>query len=135
MSFGDGFFVPRPHDDDYFGDDRFGCARAAVRSFAFGAGGFFSRSNTRKLSFFRELHMIGILDNGFGRSHRVSHDEVRQVGVVQRHRTHQQLARNPQGVLFHRYSRHTTDDPRVLYTFQIAPCGSIAPRHQHLRPK
>ena len=39
------FFVPCRHD--YY---RFGNTRAAARSFAFGAGGFSSKSRTRKLS-------------------------------------------------------------------------------------
>src|ERR1700683_3924193 len=38
-------FVPRHHDYH-----RLGNARAAARSFAFGAGGFSSKSSTRKLS-------------------------------------------------------------------------------------
>ena len=41
----DRLFVPCRHDYD-----RFGNARAAARSFAFGAGGFSSRARTRKLS-------------------------------------------------------------------------------------
>ena len=41
----DRLFVPCHHDDD-----RLGNARAAARSFAFGAGGFSSKSRTRKLS-------------------------------------------------------------------------------------
>ena len=44
MLFADRFFVPCRHIY------RFGKARAAANSFAFGAGGFSSRSRTRKLS-------------------------------------------------------------------------------------
>jgi hypothetical protein len=44
MSLADRFFVPRDHDYR-----RFGRARAAASSLAFGAGGFSSRSRTRKL--------------------------------------------------------------------------------------
>ena len=45
MFLADRLFVPRRHDED-----RFGNARAAARSFAFGAGGFSSRFRTLKLS-------------------------------------------------------------------------------------
>ncbi len=47
MLLGDRLFVPRRHDLCYVG---FGNARAAASSFALGAGGFSSRSRTRKLS-------------------------------------------------------------------------------------
>lgn len=46
MSFADRLLVPCRHDYDR----RFGKARAAASSFAFGAGGFSNRSRTRKLS-------------------------------------------------------------------------------------
>jgi hypothetical protein len=45
MFLADWLFVPRRHNQD-----RFGNARAAARSFAFGAGGFSSKSRTLKLS-------------------------------------------------------------------------------------
>jgi hypothetical protein len=44
--------------------------------------------------------MIGFLDDGLGRTQCVPNDEIRQVGVVQRHRPHKKrffLGPNPQG--------------------------------------
>jgi hypothetical protein len=56
--------------------------------------------------------VIRLLDDGFGGTQGVTNDKIRQVGVVQRHRTKEQslfLSPNPQGhsaVVFNRYSRH-----------------------------
>src|ERR1035438_8384630 len=71
-----------------------------------------------------ELHMIRLLDNRLGGAHGVMNNKIRQVGVLQRHRTHEQrffLGPNPQGhpaVVFHRYSRHGSDSFVGSYTFK-----------------
>ncbi len=61
---------------------------------------------------FGEPHATRLFDYGFGGAHCVSNDKIRQVGLVERYRTHEHglfLGPNPQGhpvVVFHRYSRH-----------------------------
>ena len=68
--------------------------------------------------------MIGLLNDGPGGTHGVSNNKIRQIGVVQRHRTQEQsffLGSNPQGhpaVVFHRYSRHGSDSFILMYTFK-----------------
>jgi hypothetical protein len=74
---------------------------------------------------FGELHMIRLLDNGLGRTHSVTNDKIRQVGVVQRNRTQEQpffLGPNPQGhpaIVLDRYSRHGSHPSLIMYTFKV----------------
>jgi len=59
--------------------------------------------------------MICLFDDGLGGSQGVTNDEIREVGVLQRHRTQEHrffLGPNPQGhpaVILNRYSRHDSD--------------------------
>jgi hypothetical protein len=54
----------------------------------------------------------------------MTNDKIRQVGMVQRHRTQEQrffLGPNSQGhptVVFNRYSRHGSDSSTIMYTFK-----------------
>jgi hypothetical protein len=64
--------------------------------------------------------MIRLLNDGLGGKQGVPKDEIRQIGMVQRHRTQEQcffFGPNPQGhpkVVFNRNSRHGSDSPMVL---------------------
>ena len=66
--------------------------------------------------------MIRLLDHGLGGTQGVMKDKIRQVGVLERHRTHEQrffLGPNPQGhpaIVFNGYSRH--DVHASMYTFK-----------------
>jgi hypothetical protein len=70
-----------------------------------------------------EVYLIRLPDDGLRGKQGVTKDEIRQIGVVQRHRAQEQrffLGPNPQGhpaVVFNRYSGH--DRPlSVMYTFK-----------------
>jgi hypothetical protein len=68
--------------------------------------------------------MIGLLDNGAGGMQGVTNDKIRQVSVVERHRTQKQrffLGSNPQGhpaVIFNCYSRHGRHSFAIMYVFK-----------------
>ncbi len=67
--------------------------------------------------------MVRLLNDGFCGAHGVVYYKVRQVGVFQRHRTHEQrffLGPNAKGhpaVVFYGYSRHTRDFS--MYAFKL----------------
>ena len=64
------------------------------------------------------------MGDGLGGTQGVTNNKIRQVGVVQRHRTQEQrffLVPNPQGhpaIVFNRYSRHGSDSSIIMYSFK-----------------
>jgi hypothetical protein len=68
--------------------------------------------------------MIGLIDDSPGGAQGVTKDKIREVGMVQRHRTQEErffLGPNPQGhpaVVFNRYSRHGNAPLIFMYTLK-----------------
>ena len=68
--------------------------------------------------------MVRLLDDRHRGTQGVTNDKIRQVCVVQRHRTQAErffLGPNPQGyavVIFNRYSRHGSVSFSIVYTFK-----------------